>query len=407
MDVTNTALNSTRTGNTLNLRSSSSNSLNSDRPRPINASVSNLAQAIGGALRIVDNNQPFVQNQSRNLRACSETVANAIEVLIGSDLTASPHSMVLSPTEINSTVKAFSRYLGHAPALSLLHLAMEQPNGAHGLPSVAELQNSLTCLGNNSPDRAQDIARASLYALVKNIPEGAVGSPVPADLARQQGPVALLFLTVLAENPAEEDAINTRTNLSVGELTQLHRMLGSCVNTLHMGTTQSVNAQRYTEHIAVKLILFYQLRTHDPRGFNAETRLTFSEIADTDTMSALVIDNGLFLNAVIDELRSDEGMVMAAVQQNGVALQYASPELRGNRNVVMAAVQQHGLAIRHADLAFRNDSDVMLAAVRQDGIALGSASRVLLNDLDLVRAAVQQNQLAIHFVASPALRAMI
>ena len=59
---------------------------------------------------------------------------------------------------------------------------------------------------------------------------------------------------------------------------------------------------------------------------------------------------------VLEDLRKDRDVVLAAVQQNGLALQYASEDLRKDRDVVLAAMEQNGYAIEHASPELKADA---------------------------------------------------
>ena len=409
MDPTHAASNSTQTSSTHNSGSSLSDLLGSNLSTRINSAVNNLARAMHGVERIPDNVQFASQTRNRKLQACSDTVAKAIEVLIGSDTAASPHSMLLSPVEINSTVKAFAGYLGHGLALSRLHLAMEQPNGSYEIPSLAELQNTLASLGNNSPERAQDIARASLGELVKNIPEGMANvplsdpSPSQVEFVRNHGPSALLLLAALNENSAEADVVSTRTDLNIDQLTLLSQTLAVFVDTQPIDTPQHEVVLKFAQHIAGKVSELSILSMFNPTRLVPAAQPYLGRCTDMDVMKALVQNNGPSLRFASQELKNNLDLVMIAVQQHGKALRFASPELQDNLDVVMAAVQQHPMSFEYASPSLRDNLDVVMVAVQRSGWALRFVSPALRNNPGVVMAAVQQNGWVIE-LASPALR---
>eukprot|EP00658_Telonema_sp_P-2_P085706 TRINITY_DN9827_c0_g1_i2.p1 TRINITY_DN9827_c0_g1~~TRINITY_DN9827_c0_g1_i2.p1 ORF type:complete len:658 (+),score=155.70 TRINITY_DN9827_c0_g1_i2:188-2161(+) len=93
------------------------------------------------------------------------------------------------------------------------------------------------------------------------------------------------------------------------------------------------------------------------------------------------------LQGASEELRNDQGVVLAAVVWDGRALRFASEVLRNDKDVVLAAVRENGHALEFVSEELRNDKEVVLDAVMVIGSALKVAAEELRNDKDVVLAA--------------------
>lgn len=106
----------------------------------------------------------------------------------------------------------------------------------------------------------------------------------------------------------------------------------------------------------------------------------------------------------------DKNKALSAVQKDGLALQFVSDELKSNTEVVLAALKTSPTAVKFASpalcLAFREaglasadewkgaDRKVVFSAVRKNGLALEFASDDLRSDRQIVLVAVKQNEMA-------------
>ena len=91
---------------------------------------------------------------------------------------------------------------------------------------------------------------------------------------------------------------------------------------------------------------------------------------DRESLKKMVAQDGLALEHASEELKGDEGVVLAAVKQNGLALEHASDNAKESRNVVLSAVKQNGLALKYASGKLKGDEEVVRAAMGQNPNAL-------------------------------------
>ena len=111
--------------------------------------------------------------------------------------------------------------------------------------------------------------------------------------------------------------------------------------------------------------------------------------------------NGLVLEFLDEDGRSDKTIVMNAVRQNGQALRFAARALRGDKDFVLKVVAIHGDALEHVDGELKEDRAVVLTAAKQDGLAIRFAGRRFLKlNPDIAQAAVEQNARALEFVGN-------
>jgi len=107
---------------------------------------------------------------------------------------------------------------------------------------------------------------------------------------------------------------------------------------------------------------------------------------------------------------NDKHKALSAVQKDGLALQFVSDELKSNTEVVLAALKTTPTAVKFASpalcSAFKEaglasadewkgaDRKVVFSAVRKNGLALEFASDELRSDRQIVLVAVKQNEMA-------------
>ena len=73
--------------------------------------------------------------------------------------------------------------------------------------------------------------------------------------------------------------------------------------------------------------------------------------------------------------------------------------LNKNRNQALKGVNRNGLSLKYVLQELRNDREIVLAAVTQNGMALQKkTSKKIRNDLKIVIAAVKQNNNALSYV---------
>ena len=114
---------------------------------------------------------------------------------------------------------------------------------------------------------------------------------------------------------------------------------------------------------------------------------------------AMVQQIGMFLKDLSEDLRDDRDVVLQALWQDSGALPFASPRLQADPEIIRAAVvgdvkksvieriQKDGLFLQYVVEELKDDEDVVLAAVRQNGEALPFASPRLQADPEIMKAA--------------------
>mmetsp|Transcript_31035 Transcript_31035/g.56698 ORF Transcript_31035/g.56698 Transcript_31035/m.56698 type:complete len:290 (-) Transcript_31035:43-912(-) len=115
---------------------------------------------------------------------------------------------------------------------------------------------------------------------------------------------------------------------------------------------------------------------------------------------AKVSFDGLALQWLAKDLRSDRQIVLAAVSNSGSALEWAAKALRSDQEIVLAAVSTFGYALRFAAKALMSDRKIVLAAVSNCGFALQFAKEQLKSDREVVLAAVSESGFALVFASS-------
>ena len=102
-------------------------------------------------------------------------------------------------------------------------------------------------------------------------------------------------------------------------------------------------------------------------------------------------NNGKILQYLNDSFRSDYEIVLNSVCLEGKDILFASDDLKSNMNIVIEAVSENGLAIEHVNNEFKSDMEIVSIALKQDGRALEFIDEILKSDKELVRIACSNN----------------
>ena len=116
---------------------------------------------------------------------------------------------------------------------------------------------------------------------------------------------------------------------------------------------------------------------------------TLQHKSDKIVVTEAVKNNGQSLQYAFDDLKADKDVVLLAVMQNGFALQYAATQLKNNRAIAIEAVKNNGRSLQYASNEIKGDKDVVLQAVMDNGLALQYASTKLKSDKVIVMEAVK------------------
>ena len=73
-------------------------------------------------------------------------------------------------------------------------------------------------------------------------------------------------------------------------------------------------------------------------------------------------NNGLILEYLRKDLRSNKEVVLTAVKNDGLALQFASDDLKNNEEVVLIALENNGSALPYASKRLQSKKACTLAA---------------------------------------------
>uniref|UniRef100_A0A7R9YFP0 DUF4116 domain-containing protein n=1 Tax=Pinguiococcus pyrenoidosus TaxID=172671 RepID=A0A7R9YFP0_9STRA len=121
---------------------------------------------------------------------------------------------------------------------------------------------------------------------------------------------------------------------------------------------------------------------------------------DKDICKQAVLNNGLALQFVGENLKADREIVLSAVQQDGNAIQFMSPALKDDKEIALTAVSSSGQALRYAP-QFSEDKEVALAAVEQSTGALDHVANSLTTKKTFWLEAITRNAEAAGSLPSP------
>ena len=150
---------------------------------------------------------------------------------------------------------------------------------------------------------------------------------------------------------------------------------------------------------AAKALPFASLRLQaDPEIIKAAQAFDIRKMAAI----AMVQQSAMLLEDLSEDLRDDRDVVLQALWQDAEALPFASPRLQADPEIIRAAVigdvkkgvierlQEDGLFLQYVVEELKDDEDVVLAAVRQNGEAIPFASPRLQADPEIMKAAQER-----------------
>eukprot|EP00978_Attheya_sp_CCMP212_P042358 scaffold256745_cov55-Attheya_sp.AAC.2 len=114
--------------------------------------------------------------------------------------------------------------------------------------------------------------------------------------------------------------------------------------------------------------------------------VNFPDEITLDMAMTAVSNNGMALQYVPGDMQDmgDNGIVRAALLNDGLSLQFVSEEMRQNSDVVKMAVCSNGRALQFAHVDVRDDDEVVNLATSNNPCAMKYASERLRGDIGLV-----------------------
>ena len=114
--------------------------------------------------------------------------------------------------------------------------------------------------------------------------------------------------------------------------------------------------------------------------------------ADKEFMTQAIYINGNSIQyaseKVLEELKSDREIILAAVKESVYNLEYASEELRGDKEIVTIAIMGEGCCLKYASEELKGNREIVLAGVKTSW-CLKFASEELKTDKEFIIAAVK------------------
>ena len=135
----------------------------------------------------------------------------------------------------------------------------------------------------------------------------------------------------------------------------------------------------------------------DKEASETEKKISYYEGKEKEFIIEQLRKNGLNLQYIPINMKSDRDVVLAAVSNNGGALQFASDDLRDDREIVDVAISSVLPAIRFSDALRGNKSFVMSEAKCLDtfesnhliGFSFRDLSEELRNDVEVAKIAIE------------------
>lgn len=122
-------------------------------------------------------------------------------------------------------------------------------------------------------------------------------------------------------------------------------------------------------------------------------------IDEYDIVVQAVKQNGLALQYVSGELKSNKEIVLTAINNIVNSCEYMINEFRDDKEIVLNVIQKDWIYLRLASPRLKDDKEIVLAAVTQKGSSLGFASNRLRDDKDVVLASFTNKSNAFLFVS--------